>query len=126
MDTRQLVEKAQQNGGFKSLRDMAKAMGLNNSSLSLLASGKGELSDETYIKLAELAGIDPAEVILEKHMRKAGPKGRAVWERISKTLPRTAALLAGVAIITVLDQHITYAIPSSALTNTYYVKPLLG
>ena len=86
MNTRELVEKAQHNGGFKSLRDMAKAMGLNNSSLSLLASGKGELSDETYIKLAELAGVDPAEVILEKHMRKAGPRATAVWAKAKRGL----------------------------------------
>lgn len=106
MDTRKLVQTAQQNGGFKSLRDMAKAMGLNNSSLSLLASGKGELSDETYIKLAKLAGIDPAEVLIEKHARKAGPEGRAIWERIAKTLPKTAALLAGVAIIIATNQYV--------------------
>jgi len=81
MDTRELVAKAQQNGGFKSLREMAKAMGLNNSSLSLLASGKGELSDETYSKLAELAGIDPAEILIEKHARKAGPTATAAWAR---------------------------------------------
>ena len=105
MNTKELVDKAREHSGYKSLRELAEGVGVNHSSLSLLASGKGELSDETYIKLAELAGVDPAEVILEKHLRKAGPKGRAVWERIAKTLPRTAALLAGVAIILLINQH---------------------
>ncbi|MHB1706118.1 MAG: helix-turn-helix domain-containing protein, partial [Acidithiobacillus sp.] len=69
MNTRELVNQAREKGQFTNLASLGKAVGVNHSSLSLLASGKGELSDETYIKLAELAGVDPAEVILEKHMR---------------------------------------------------------
>jgi hypothetical protein len=39
------------------------------------------MSDETYTHLAELAGMDPAEVLIEKHARKAGPAAVAVWAR---------------------------------------------
>ena len=56
MENRELLQRAQERIGAKSQRDLAKALGMNNSSLSLLASGKGELSDETYIKLAKLVG----------------------------------------------------------------------
>ena len=102
MNTRELVEKAQHNGGFKSLRDMAKAMSLNNSSLSLLASGKGELSDETYIKLAELAGVDPAEIIIEKHARKAGPQAAAVWAKAKQGLEALKGGIANLRIISIM------------------------
>ena len=94
MENRELLQRAQERIGAKSQRDLAKALGMNNSSLSLLASGKGELSDETYIKLAKLAGVDPTEVIIEKHMRKAGPEGQKVWATLAKALPKSAGMMA--------------------------------
>ena len=63
MEIRELLSKAQTNSGASSQRELAKIMNLNNSSLSLLASGKGELSDDTYVKLAKLAGVDPVPLI---------------------------------------------------------------
>ena len=92
MENRELLKRAQEKIGAKSQRDLAKAIGMNNSSLSLLASGKGELSDETYIKLAKLAGVDPAEVLIEKHERKAGPEARAIWAKIGSVISKSAAL----------------------------------
>ena len=106
MDTKELVKKAQVHGGYKSLRDLADKMGINHSSLSLLASGKGELSDETYIKLAKLAGVDPAEVLIEKHERKAGPEARAVWARINAAVSKSAVLgLSVILLLPALQSH---------------------
>ena len=99
MENRELLQRAQERIGAKSQRDLAKALGMNNSSLSLLASGKGELSDETYIKLAKLAGVDPAEVLIEKHERKAGPEARAVWARINAAVSKSAVLGLSVALL---------------------------
>ena len=79
---------------------LAKAIGISAASLSNLRTGKGELSDETYIKLAELAGVDPTEVIIEKHMRKAGPKGRKVWANLAKALPKSAGMMAITGVMT--------------------------
>ena len=122
MDTKELVKKAQIHGGYRSLRDLAEQMGINHSSLSLLASGKGELSDETYIKLAKLAGVDPAEVLIEKHMRKAGPEGQKVWAHLAKALPKSATLLVLIVLITPYNQmHVAFS-KFSMLTNNYYVK----
>ncbi len=78
---------------------LAKSIGISAASLSNLRTGKGELSDETYIKLAKLAGVDPTEVIIEKHMRKAGPEGRKVWAHLAKALPKSAALLVMVTLV---------------------------
>ncbi len=125
MENRELLQRAQERIGAKSQRDLAKALGMNNSSLSLLASGKGELSDETYIKLAKLAGVDPTEVIIEKHMRKAGPEGRKVWAHLAKALPKSAALVVVLAFLTAQHQENQGNINISKfsnLANTYYVK----
>ena len=83
---------------------LAKTIGISAASLSNLRTGKGELSDETYIKLAKLAGVDPTEVIIEKHMRKAGPEGRKVWATLAKALPKSAALLVVVALVVPYNQ----------------------
>ena len=122
MDTKQLIELAKTRNGIKSLTGIAEAIGINQSSLSLLKSGKSELSDETYIKLAKLAGVDPAEVLIEKHMRKAGPEGQKVWAHLAKALPKSAALLLLILLITPYNQINAAFSKFSTLTNTYYVK----
>ncbi|MBU2806680.1 helix-turn-helix transcriptional regulator, partial [Acidithiobacillus ferridurans] len=110
MDTKQLIELAKTRNGIKSLTGIAEAIGINQSSLSLLKSGKSELSDETYIKLAKLAGVDPAEVLIEKHMRKAGPEGQKVWAHLAKALPKSAALLVLIVLITPYNQmHVAFS-----------------
>ena len=107
MDTKQLIELAKNRNGIKSLTGIAEAIGINQSSLSLLKSGKSELSDETYIKLAKLAGVDPAEVLIEKHERKAGPEARAVWARINAVVSKSAML--GLGIVLLLPAPQTHA-----------------
>ena len=107
MNTKELVQKARERGGYPSLASLAKAVDVNHSSLSLLASGKSELSDETYIKLAKLAGVDPAEVLIEKHERKAGPEARAVWARINAAVSKSAVL--GLSVILLLPALQTHA-----------------
>ncbi|MBU2807566.1 helix-turn-helix transcriptional regulator [Acidithiobacillus ferrooxidans F221] len=122
MNAKDLVQKARERGGYPSLASLAKAVDVNHSSLSLLASGKSELSDETYIKLAKLAGVDPTEVIIEKHMRKAGPEGQKVWANLAKALPKSAALLLVILLITPYNQIHVALSKFSMVSNTYYVK----
>ena len=78
---------------------LAKSIGISAASLSNLRTGKGELSDETYIKLAELAGLDPAQVLIEKHIRKAGPRAAPLWAKIQKVLPKSAGMMAITSIM---------------------------
>ncbi|MHB1267545.1 MAG: helix-turn-helix domain-containing protein [Acidithiobacillus ferriphilus] len=85
MNVDELIETTKARTGLSQAK-IAKEIGISAPSLSELKNGKGELSDETYIKLAELAGVDPAEVILEKHMRKAGPAAAAVWAKAKRGL----------------------------------------
>ena len=122
MNTKELVQKARERGGYPSLASLAKAVDVNHSSLSLLASGKSELSDETYIKLAKLAGVDPAEVLIEKHERKAGPEARAVWARINAAVSKSAVL--GLSVILLLPALQTHADPCKFPVphNKYYAN----
>ena len=124
MNTKELIRKARERGGYPSLASLAKAVDVNHSSLSLLASGKSELSDETYIKLAKLAGVDPAEVLIEKHERKAGPEARAVWARINAAVSKSAIL--GLGVILLLPALQTHADPCkfSVPHNKYYANLL--
>ncbi len=108
MDTKELIERAQKRNGIKNMTGIAEAIGINQSSLSLLKSGKSELSDETYIKLAKLAGVDPTEVIIEKHMKKAGPEGRVVWANLAKALPKKSAMI-GLSVILLMPAPQSHA-----------------
>lgn len=115
MDNRNLVNRARENGGYSSLASLAKAVGVNHSSLSLLSSGKGELSDDTYVKLAKLAGVDPVQVLIEKHARKAGPEAAPLWKQIQKHLPKSAAI----AVIAVCSMPL---IPEKAEAGLAYTN----
>ena len=103
MNAKELVEAAKNRQNISQAR-LAKDLGISGASLSELAAGKKELSDETYIKLAKLAGVNPAEVIIEKHMRKAGPEGQKIWAHLAKALPKTAALFVIALIVTPTNQ----------------------
>ena len=100
MDIQQIIDTAAKRQSV-SQATLAKMVGVKPSSLSNLRTGKGELSDDTYVRLAELAGIDPALVIIEKHERKAGVEGRKVWERLRHALAKSGSVLAVAAIPTV-------------------------
>ncbi|MHB8116736.1 MAG: helix-turn-helix domain-containing protein [Acidithiobacillus ferrivorans] len=107
MDARELVEAAKNRLNTSQTR-LAKDLGISGASLSELAAGKKELSDETYIKLAKLAGVDPTEVIIEKHMKKAGPEGRVVWANLAKALPKKSAMI-GLSVILLLPAPQSHA-----------------
>ncbi|MFA6183396.1 MAG: helix-turn-helix transcriptional regulator [Acidithiobacillus sp.] len=121
MNAQELLEAAKTHTGL-SQNGLAEAIGIRQPTLSQWNAGKTELSDETYIKLAKLAGVDPAEIIIEKHMRKAGPEGQKVWASLAKALPKSAALLIIVLLITPYNQAHETLSKFSTLANTYYVK----
>ena len=99
MNARELIKQVQNKHEW-SQNQVAKEIGITSAALSNLAQEKIDGSDETYIKLAELAGVNPTEIIIEKHMRKAGPEGRKVWATIAKALPKSAMI--GLSVIILL------------------------
>ena len=93
MNARELIKQIQSKHEW-SQNQVAKEIGITSASLSNLAQEKIDGSDETYIKLAKLAGVDPTKVIIEKHMKKAGPEGQKVWATLAKALPKSAGMIA--------------------------------
>jgi plasmid maintenance system antidote protein VapI len=65
---------------------LAQIIGIQQPTLSAWYAGKTEISDEHYIKIAKLAGVDPALVLICKHQNKAGPEAAKVWEQITDAL----------------------------------------
>ncbi len=121
MNAKELIKKVQSRHEW-SQNQVAKELGITSAALSNLAQEKTDGSDETYIKLAKLAGVDPTEILIEKHMRKAGPEGQKIWAHLAKALPKSAALLVVVALITPNIQTHADTSKNSKLSNVYYVK----
>ena len=97
MKEQELVEKAMHATGL-SQEKLAAKLGKSGASLSLFRRGKGSMGDEVYVELAEMAGLDPMQVLIERHAAKAGPKSKAIWKKIGNHL-HTAATVAGVAVV---------------------------
>ena len=112
MNARELIKQVQSKHEW-SQNQVAKEIGITSASLSNLAQEKIDGSDETYIKLAKLAGVDPTEVIIEKHMKKAGPEGRKVWATLAKALPKSAMLGLGMILLLPAPQsHVNTQTPN--------------
>ncbi|PKY10071.1 hypothetical protein B1757_12390 [Acidithiobacillus marinus] len=119
MKAKELIKKVQSKHEW-SQNQVAKELGITSAALSNLAQEKTDGSDETYIKLAKMAGIDPTEIIIEKHMRKAGPEGQKIWAHLARTLPKSAALL--LVIILIVPNIQAHA---ASFQNTNVIKCLL-
>lgn len=99
METRELIDQAAFRQGLSHAK-LAKQVNITPASLSNLRTGKGELSDDVYIKLAKLAGIDPAQVLIEKHLKKAGPEAAPLWQRISQVMHKSAGMMVFAVVVT--------------------------
>ncbi|WP_279116470.1 helix-turn-helix transcriptional regulator [Acidithiobacillus thiooxidans] len=91
MNAQELLEAAKSRSGL-SQNKVAEYIGIRQPTLSQWNAGKTELSDDTYVKLAKLAGVDPVQILIEKHARKAGPEAAPLWKQIQKHLPKSAAI----------------------------------
>ncbi|MEJ2630942.1 MAG: helix-turn-helix domain-containing protein [Acidihalobacter sp.] len=127
MNEKELIEKAMKSTGC-SQNQLAKKLGLKQPSLSQMKNGKGTYSDEVYVALAELAGIDPVQVLIERHTAKAGPKAQKVWQRIGAGLSAAAfgALIlsgAGAGFLpTKTDANQTISASSLITKTIHYAK----
>lgn len=119
MNPTELIDKAAAVQGLSQAK-LAKQVNITPASLSNLRTGKGELSDETYVKLAELAGIDPALVIIEKHERKAGTESRKVWEKLRRAIGTSGTTL----VVCMLPLHNICNINDVALYHYTNIDPI--
>lgn len=77
--------------GIKSDRQLAALVGITQPSMTNILGGLSVPKDETCVKIAELAGEDPAIVILLAHKSKASEATKKHWAKIFKLV--TAATL---------------------------------
>lgn len=77
------ISEAQKKQGIPSNNKLAYALGITPTSLSEIYKGKNLPSDETMIKLSELAEISEDEALLDLSVWRAKtPKSKEVWEKI--------------------------------------------
>ncbi|MBQ8347804.1 MAG: helix-turn-helix domain-containing protein [Alphaproteobacteria bacterium] len=78
------ISEAQKKQGIPSNNKLASALGITPSGVSVLYKGKSLPTDETMIKLAELAGIPEEEALVDLSIwRNAdSPKTKEIWEKI--------------------------------------------
>ncbi len=88
MNFNEYAEKAIVRYGLTGYNNLARELGMTKSSISMLRSGKNVPSEETMIKLAELAGLPKEEALIDLNLwrSKNDPKRHEIWLRISKLI----------------------------------------
>lgn len=76
----------------------AKALGFDRATLSQIRS-RGTMKDENAVKVAELLGIEPGEVLLAAAMARSQGAVRTAWENVSKKAGMAASITLAVLIM---------------------------
>ncbi len=111
MDTLDLIETAKARFKLKSDRALDRALDLKGPAVYAYRAGKADPSDETICKLAKMADVDPAQVLLELKISHASEPARSIYKEIAKKIQ-----LAGAASIFGLAVAFT-STPSNAAVN---------
>lgn len=92
MDTRALINRAKIGAGDALMSDAAIARELGISRSAFLNMQRAGLNDGIAIRLARLAGVDPAAVLAAaRAQRERDPEVKSVLERIAQKVAGTAA-----------------------------------
>ena len=85
---------AKQRCRFRSDRVLSKALNVNNSSVSQWRTKRTWPADETMLRLADLAGVDPEQALLDLNAwRAASSTVRSVYERIASRIAVAIAVI---------------------------------
>ena len=88
MDFNDYAEKAISRYSLTGYNNLARELKINKATLSYFKSGKALPSDDTMIKLAELAGMPKEEALIDLNLwrSKNDPARHEIWLRISKMI----------------------------------------
>ena len=88
MNFTEYAEKAINRFGLTGYNHLAREIGVTKATVSHLKTGKALPSDETMIKLAELAGMPKEEALIDLNLwrSKNNPELNKVWQRLSKMI----------------------------------------
>lgn len=95
-DINYYVEAAIARGNIKSQRKLSEMLGLSNNVISVYLTGKSIPSDETMMKLAAIAGIDPWVALLDLNMWRSQGAAQDAYRDMMKKI--TAVAIAGILI----------------------------
>ena len=100
----------------------AKKLGMSKVSISCIRS-RGQMSDDTAIKMADLLGVDRTEVLIAATIARSHGEVKQSWEKISK-MSGIAAGLAIFGVINLANSSIENELPSIhyMAQSVYYVK----
>ena len=99
--TRELLAAVKSAQGITSDYRLARFLGVSDQTVGNWQHGRRRPDDETALRLAELAGLDPDAVLLGLTAERATDEpARQAWERIAARLARAGAAMA-VACVTV-------------------------
>ena len=121
----QLLDMAKAKSGIPSDRALARALGITN--LSPYRT-KGVIPDDnTAIKLAELCGLPPEQVLIICHLAKAESGAvHEVWNKILKMAANACIVWALVASAAALPRPAAASVHSDALQDIHYATLLFA
>lgn len=106
------LDEAIERGIAKNSADLARELGVSRSALSEWRAERNSPNDDQAVRLAELLGKDPGELLAECGAARAKtPETRKAWERIAARM--AGATMAGLMAMTALPQD------AHALTSDY-------
>lgn len=80
--------------GLKSGRDLCKHLGLSSSVASFWRTRRTWPRDDVMVRIAELAGEDPTQALLDLNSWRTEGEARAIYEELARKIAGTAATLA--------------------------------
>lgn len=93
------LDEAIESGVAKNASELARLIGVSRSALSEWRAGRCSPNDDQAVKLAELLGKDPGELLAECGAARAKtPETRRAWERVAARMAATSITLCALII----------------------------
>ena len=82
------AEKAIVRFGLTGYNNLAREIGITKASMSIFRAGKALPSEETFLKIVELAGLPKEEALIDLNLwrSKNNPELNKVWQHLSKMI----------------------------------------
>lgn len=116
----ELVESARAAVPRQSVRGLAKALQCDPAQIAHIRSGRNLPGEELTIKLAQIAGKDPAIALMEIAAERSNvPAAAALWSRLAKQASgaATVAILSAVLIVGLMLPNQAFASAGAASSN---------
>ena len=93
-------QRAKENGVYRSYRKLGGALGITEGSISQFRTGRAFPSDDTMVKLAKLAGVDPYVALLDLSTWRTKGEAQKAYAKILQKITAAIALAFGLNALT--------------------------